>query len=223
MKHRIIIAVVVLLGILATGCSNANDHTMPLATTGTIGINSASFQSVNDLNLSLSTDSTTYRRGQAVSIVIDETNTLSTTNIVSASDKWPYNHLHLGPCDYISPFGMAVFQGNYNASNFSTATALTLFDPHIARTCMTNVPVTSFSFQPSSDIANVIEDSGPYPNPYPNGNITKMNFELILNGYWPDDNYNSHSHLTYFNPGIYTIVGGDEWGTLVIVHFTVSK
>jgi len=221
MKHRIIIiaAVVLLLGILSIGCGDDDNQTMPLTTTGTIGINSTSFQSVNGLNLSLSTDKTTFRRGQEVSIVIDETNTLSTTNIVSASDNWPYNHLHLGPCDYISPFGMAVFQGNYNASNFSTATALTLYDPHAVRLCMTNVPVTSFSFQPSSYIASVIEGS----NPAQGDNITKMNFELIVNGYWPDDNYNSHSHLTYFEPGVYTVIGGDEWGTMVIVHFTVSK
>jgi hypothetical protein len=221
MKHRIIIiaGVVILLGILPAGCGNANNQTMSLTTTGVIGVNSASFQSVNGLKLSLSTDKTTYRRGQKVSIVVDEINTLSTKNNIPMSDNWPYNQLHLGPCDYISPFGIAVLRGDYTASNFSTATALTLYDPHVERLCMTNVPVTSFSFQPSSDIASVNEDS----NPVQDDNITKMNFELIVNGYWPDDIFSSHSHLTYFNPLTYTVIGGDEWGTLVIVHFAVTK
>jgi hypothetical protein len=26
-----------------------------------------------------------------------------------------------------------------------------------------------------------------------------------------------------FDPGIYTVVGGDEWGALVILHFTVTN
>jgi hypothetical protein len=27
----------------------------------------------------------------------------------------------------------------------------------------------------------------------------------------------------YFEPGVYTVVGGDEWGNMVVLHFTVSQ
>ena len=26
-----------------------------------------------------------------------------------------------------------------------------------------------------------------------------------------------------FNPGVYTVVAGDEWGALVVAHFTISQ
>ena len=35
------------------------------------------------------------------------------------------------------------------------------------------------------------------------------------------DGYSS-PNFTYFRPGVYTVVGGDEWGNLALVHFTVS-
>ena len=42
---------------------------------------------------------------------------------------------------------------------------------------------------------------------------------MTLKGYWTDDSY---PKFTYFDPGVYTVLGGDEWGNLALVHFTVS-
>ena len=36
-------------------------------------------------------------------------------------------------------------------------------------------------------------------------------------GYW------NGSTITDFEQGVYTVVAGDEWGALVVLHFTVSK
>ena len=33
----------------------------------------------------------------------------------------------------------------------------------------------------------------------------------------------SNSQLTNFAPGVYTVVGGDEWGNLIVLHFTVAN
>ena len=184
----------------------------------TSGLNSASTSSTNGLSLSLSLGGTTYHSNQDISITVDEANTLPEVNNVPVSNNRPYSGLQTAPCDYISPYGIAVFQGNYTASTFSAGTPLTLYDPHVVRLCTTNYPVISYSFQPSLDWAQVIENPA---NPL--NNSQQMKYELTINGYWPDDNFSSNSQLTSFAPGVYTVVAGDEWGTLVVVHFTVSQ
>ena len=102
---------------VTTVTSSAQTTSTPqntLVTTSFGAVNSASSESVDGLSLSLSLDSTTYQPGQAVTIVIDETNTLSKTNNVSAADKWPFPGLSVGPCGTLNyPFGVAIFQGNY--------------------------------------------------------------------------------------------------------------
>jgi hypothetical protein len=44
--------------------------------------------------------------------------------------------------------------------------------------------------------------------------------EIGLKGYWTND---SVSQFNNFDPGVYTVIAGDEWGALVILHFTVSN
>jgi hypothetical protein len=128
-----LVVFVIVLVMPISSCSatqNTSSTSTPLTspmTTEFSGVNSAVSKSVNGLSLSLSLNSTTYRPGQAVSLVIDEQNTLSTTNKVPVSDTWPYRHLRVAQCDFISPLGIAVFAGYYTASNFSTATPLTLY------------------------------------------------------------------------------------------------
>ena len=170
MKCKIgIIIMAALLFVSATGCSSTATVTSTsgtpvssLTTTAVPQITStittsnnsnSSSNSTNGLSLSLSLDSTTYQPGQEVSITVDEVNSLPEINNVLVSNNRPYSGLQAAPCDYISPFGIAVFQGNYNASNFSSGTPLTLYDPHVARLCPTNYPVISYSFQPSLDWA----------------------------------------------------------------------
>ena len=233
MKCKIgIIIAAILLFVSTTGCSNATTATssIPVSSLTTTAVpqitstittsnnSNSSSNSTNGLSLSLSLDSTTYQPGQEVSITVDEVNSLPEINNVLVSNNRPYSGLQAAPCDYISPFGIAVFQGNYNASNFSSGTPLTLYDPHVARLCPTNYPVISYSFQPSLDWAQVIENPA---NPL--NNSQQMQYKLTINGYWPDDNFNSNSQLTNFAPGVYTVVGGDEWGNLIVLHFTVSQ
>jgi hypothetical protein len=170
------------------------------------------------LSLSLSLDAATYQPGQGITIALDEANILAAVNTVPVSDNWAYNHFQKAPCDFIGPYGLAVFSGDYNATNISTATPLTIYDPHATLLCPTNATVISFSFQPLSDTAVVNEDFGQYAN-----NSRQFKYEVTIQGYWPDSNFSSNSRLIAFDPGVYTAVGGDEWGNLVIVHFTVAR
>ena len=150
--------------------------------TDAAGTNSVSSSSVNGLRLSLSLDFKTYFPGQDISIIIDETNTLTAVNNIPVSDSWPYGHLQKAPCDYTSPFGITAFQGDYSSSNFSTGTPLTLYDPHAAWLCTTINPITSYSFQPSTDWAKVNENpTNPITGPQ------QMKYQLTIHGYWPDN------------------------------------
>ena len=194
-----------------------NPATTPTATTTFNIVGPTSSSSTNGLNLSLLVDATPNVQHQ-ISITLDETNTLSEINNVPVSDNWLYKGLGVAPCNFTSPYGIAVFSGDYNSSNLSTGTPLTLYDPHVARLCPTNYPVISYSFQPSLDWAHVIENPD---NPI--NSAQQMQYELTINGYWPDDNFSSNSQLTNFAPGVYTVVGGDEWGNLIVLHFTVAN
>jgi hypothetical protein len=46
-------------------------------------------------------------------------------------------------------------------------------------------------------------------------------FEPGPRGYWASNNIGAA--FTLFEPGGYTVVAGDEWGAIVVVHFTVTN
>lgn len=75
--------------------------------------------------------------------------------------------------------------------------------------------ITAYDFQPSSNIASIYGSCDPNPCLAD----VKMNSEVEVKGYWTGS-----SNATYsdFNPGVYTVVGGDEWGALTILYFTVA-
>jgi hypothetical protein len=181
------------------------------------GGNSATSLSPIGLKLSLSLDSTIYQPGQQVTIVIVETNTLSKTNIVSISNKWSYSYLTLGQCGtYLLPFGVALLEGYYSSTNISTATPLMFYDYSVQPCPIVFGKITTYDFKPSSDIATIQYKSQPGTQPIK----TNVAFSLQLTGYWTGSPPPIKKN---FEPGDYTVVAGDEWGNLVIVHFTVSQ
>jgi hypothetical protein len=135
-SHIIAVIVILLLGIpaIAAGCVNRAATIPSLTTTVTSlptmafipGLNSSSAKSANGLSLTLSLDAATYQPGQRITIDLDEKNTLDTANDVPAAHQWPYDGLDLGSrcASFGSPFGIAVFQGNYTSSDFSTGNQL---------------------------------------------------------------------------------------------------
>jgi hypothetical protein len=111
--------------------------------------------------------------------------------------------------------GIEVIRG----TNLSAASSsyMTLFHPGPV-TCP-GIPasgIPSYVFKADSQWA-IPENVGQYPQYFP------MNSTLEVSGYWtwtgPDFN-NAIHHL--FEPGIYTVVAGDEWGDVVLLHFTVA-
>ena len=215
-KITIIVSISLLTLILVMVCSCKSSPT-PSTTTDFNSDNSATLKSANGLSLSLSLDSTIYNPSQQISIVIDEKNTLSKTNIVSISNKWSYSYLTLGQCGtYLLPFGVALLQGYYSSTNISTATPLMFYDYSVQPCPIVFGKITTYDFKPSSDIATIQYKSQPGTQPIK----TNVAFSLQLTGYWTGSPPPIKKN---FEPGDYTVVAGDEWGNLVIVHFTVSQ
>jgi hypothetical protein len=197
------------------GCSS---FTHPSTQTISTDISDVNSKSANGLSLSLSLDSATYQPGQQVSIVIDEQNTLGIANKINASEKWPVSGLSVGPCGTLNyPFGVAIFQGDYTAANVSSAIPLQIYEPGIYHCPMILAGISSYVFQPLSDTAAIFQmsESGTAYTME-----MKTEFEPAPTGYWIGNAPNAT--LTDFQPGVYTVVAGDEWGALVVLHFTVS-
>ena len=222
MKFRISILIVALLltgtlGISFPGCGNTNTKMTDFS-----GITSASSKSANGLSLTLSLDAATYRSGQTVNIVVDEKNTLSKTNDVPVSAKWPLKGLTMGPCSdeksKIPPFGIAVAQGYYTASNISKINPLVIDNPNEFISCPYNTfsNLTGYEFLPMSDTIKFTDLSDPT-----HISLQQMYSQAQPNGYWIGTYPDAVKHNFY--PGVYTIVAGDEWGALVFLHFTVAQ
>src|SRR2546428_5476502 len=125
---------------------------------------STTVKSVDGLALSLFLNSTRIRPGQGISITVQEKNTLSTVNNVSASTKWPLSGLSLGPCGPLNfPLGVAFLQGYYTSSNVSAGKPLGLYQPGPYYCPMILSGISAYVFQPSSDRASVVGSCTPEP------------------------------------------------------------
>ena len=218
----IIVVAAVILTTLSAGCRNSTtqttSETLPILP-GFNGVNTGVSKSANGLSLSLSLDAKTYKPGDTINIVVSEWNTLSKTNNVLVSDRWPLSGLIINPCGTQGfSFGMAVFQGYYIPfADASIEVPLILFDPGVTWTCPVILPAnaTAYEFKPLSDIATRLSSY------HPGASFTsEMKYVTTLKGYWTDG---TDSQFTYFSSGVYTVVAGDEWGTLVVLHFTVTE
>jgi hypothetical protein len=176
---------------------------------------SASITAVNGLKLSISINATQIASGNSISIMIDETNTFNSINTVAAADLWAIPKLTLGGCGTLNyPFGIAIGKGFYDASSVSTLSSLTtLYDPTKEYPCPFIIPAISYTWNPLSNqaTANTANTGVEFLQVVTNDTVS-------ASGYWGG----SPVVFTNFAPGVYTIVGGDEWGALVLLHFTVN-
>jgi rhodanese-related sulfurtransferase len=182
----------------------------PTTAPATTTPSTTSTQSDNGLQLRASVNTTTLTPGETLQINISEYNTLSTDNNILAAANWGVNGLTVGACPNINvlPFGVAIFQGNYNAHNISQGTPLELFAAVPCAQLMRLI--TGYDFLPLSINAAIM----------PGGNLaspTPMSATETVNG-----TYTAGFQLTPFAAGTYTVVAGDEWGDLEFLYFTVK-
>ncbi len=172
------------------------------------------------LNLSLAPN--------GVNVAVNEYNTLDTVNNVTAADPPLYPAAVVdaysecagefpNPDGWASELGgpaiFAVFQGNFDSSNYTAGRPLTLYNATHALPYCVGLRVGQYSFQPLSTQAGAYYYYEPSPKPMFNINRVSFAFE----GYW------TGSVFQQLSPGIYTVVAMDEWGQVAILQFSVQN
>jgi hypothetical protein len=193
----------------ATTTATSTESSTTIATGGSYVNSPQNLQ----LGLSVTASSTGGSHSNVtVSIRVDEYNTLATANNVSKATEWGLDGLSLGSCGtQIYPFGVALYGGTYTVANVSQAEPLQIYP--IAPCPMFLRLITAYLFQPTSDLA-VVLPSGP------NATGTQMSANVTATAvYTIGAPSSSPSPL---GPGTYTVVAGDEWGSLVVAHLTVG-
>ena len=207
----------------STGVTSSSSTTSSTSMTSTSSTTSASSTGVSStsatsaakgLQLSLSLNGSSIPAGQWITATVVETNTLTTPNNVSSAAEWPVANLAAGPCGHMNePVGIAVLSGYYDAGNVSSGTALQVYQPGLTMCPMILAQINGYVFQPLSDNASVLGScqSGPCFN-------ETISAKVSANGYWTE----TANTFTNFPAGVYTVVAGDQWGGLAIMHFTVE-
>ncbi len=209
----VIIATAAAIGVVSTVGTSAHGTGTETTTTG-----SAVVRSSSGLDLSLSLDSNMISPGQAVSVSLDEWNTLSIENVVPSASDWPVPGLALGPCGTNLPIGIEIAQGFYTSSNISSAQGLQLSERGAYSCPVIFASISSYAFEPNSDVAGVMGSCGTNPC-----FTDRIESTTNATGYWTGGNppYSTSPAFSNFTQGEYTVVGGDEWGALAILHFAV--
>jgi hypothetical protein len=194
----------VLVSVLIAGCAQTTTTTTMTTLTTTTA------QSGNELQLRMSVNAVILTSGEPLQINVSEFNTLPTNNNVAAATNWRVNGIAIGACPNINvlPFGVAVFQGHYDARNISQGTPLELFGavpcPQLMRL------ITGYDFLPNSNNAAIMP-GGDLASP------TSMSATETVKRTYPKG-----IQLTPLTSGIYTVVAGDEWGTMEFLYINVN-
>jgi hypothetical protein len=188
---------------------------------------SSTSTSDSSTGLELSLNLTGFSNG-TLRVSAEEYNPRSTTDNVSAADEWSYSQQALqgysGSCsNAVLPVGIAVFKGFYVSNSFASAEALTIFNgatpgTSCSATSSSGTPsaVTSYGFSPSSNFASVYTSQGL---------LRGYTIQLSdwTSGSWTGIGTSSSPQFTPFPNGNYTVVAGDEWGQVVLLHFGVVR
>ena len=166
------------------------------------------------LELSLTLNSSSISTGEEITATAVDVNTMTTADNLSAAKDWPVGNLAVGPCGQLnSPVGIAVLSGYYNAANVSSGKALQIYNPAVYACPAILSGIDGYLFQPSSDDATVYGSCGQAACFNETASAT-----ISVGGFWTA----GPSTFTSFPSGVYTVVAGDEWGGVAVLHFAMS-
>jgi len=183
---------------------------------------STSTKPVNGLSLDLNVSA---QSNGTVTVTLDERNTLTTMDNVTAQDLWP-----ISPTRQLGflcgaggfPIGYAIFSGDYDRNDLASGTPLNIDAPGLIPYCPGITPTPYYDFGPSSDAAAIHATIIDFSE-----NKITASVSGAFAGTWTEE-YSfpwSPGHFPVFTPfaaGAYTVVGVDEWGQAAILHFVVE-
>jgi hypothetical protein len=210
-----VVVVLVAAAFLGSVQQGATTSTASQSST-TIGTGGSYVNALQNLQLRLAVNASSTGSpagGVTVSIAASEYNTLAAANNVSVASQWGLDGLSLEACGTEAyPFGVALYRGSYTAENVSTAQPLQIYQ--VVACPMLLRYVTGYLFQPMSDLA-VVLPSGP------GATATSMSANVTATAEYSGGAALSSSS-TPLGPGVYTAAAGDEWGSVVAIHFRVG-
>ncbi len=150
-----------------------------------------------------SLNATTVAQAQAVRVYVDDWNTLDFKNSLPLSNSQMAAGLSSGPCGGPYPGGIAVYKGEYDMSNVSSATPLPFYAPG-TYFCTELSFANSFTFGPHQNVTAYFD----------------------LDGYYVTTNATAGAFSSYvlqpYAPGVYTVVAGDPLGHTRVMYFRVT-
>jgi hypothetical protein len=177
--------------------------------------------SAEGLRLSLSVTPSETSSGGSITVDVSDFNTLTATNTptIIGTPTAGGTTLNPGPCSQL-PLGFGIWQGYYSVGNLSAAPPLDLFQPG-TYSCPAEFSIAYFSFSPLGDSVSLYS-----PQPARSGNATVPTemwtmpdaFAQNFSGYWTGQGV-----FRQFQSGFYTLVGGDDYGQLAIIHFYIGQ
>jgi hypothetical protein len=180
------------------------------------GVHSTAYTASNPnlgIRLTISINASTIHIGGTINYSASVFNTRPSENDVSSENNWAIPRLISTACGTSptdSPIAYAILPGYYVSDNISKAPSV-----NNGMMCTTVLGgVTTYSFQPSSDIASVIGNCNPNPC-FTKPVSTWRPFSQYSSGEGPEPFVN-------FTSGVYTVVAEDEWGDIALASFTVT-
>ncbi len=197
--------------------------------------------SASGLELSLSVNSTTLRPNGTIGLNVTVFNALPVANNISVSDRWLVSFY--STCGrYYFPDGIAFFRGYYTLNNITAGDSLNVWPPipcpveWIGNGTTPGIVgvlqnVTCYSFLPVSDKASYsayyvpVDSSGSQTGPVALGTFLPVRVSLsgiTVSATISNYAFDLRPSLGSTAPAVYTAVAGDEWGDLVLLHFSVT-
>lgn len=183
---------------------------------------SGSTRNPNGLQFNFSINTTSLATGRWLGPIINVFNTLNKTNKVAVASNWALPALLNDQLCPGSPWptSVVVYQGRYTLANLSTANPMATWKaPGYAVPCIATNFI-SFTFQPASDKATYQTSMlDAYSN-----HTWEFQRTFPVKGYYTNEEtaVNGQLPLNNFASGQYTIVGGDEWGDLVVLYISIT-
>jgi hypothetical protein len=217
---------------ISTSSSRSTISSTENTTTSTSNAYPTSAQTTNStlgLKLILSTNAASIASGQLLNVSFSVVNILPNVNNVSKSSNWKLQQFENSTDTLYQCIGwgnLLIYRGYFSQANLTVAAndVLPLFQPGVNDNC-TVFDFSLYSFQASSSYASVYySGGGPVTSSYGTWELTSSG--SIAGYYTPNQSYyilNKFVSPSPFLKGTYTIVVGDEWGQIVILHFTVTE
>lgn len=214
-------------------------------------VQKATSLSNNDLVFTvLENSSLVLQAGQLLTVSFNLFNTLDSTNNVTGADNWQLtdqSEQNSWNCAQNDVFRIEVINGYYSYNNYSGGTPLDVFPFQSAyaglNQCLLYIraaggePITDqnygqnyYIFNPKSNVAQW-ETSGIYTTC--NNSCTRTANGTVVGECNPCNKINQTAVMNetmMLNPslfanstGVFTVIGGDEWGQILVLHFVVEQ